>query len=249
MQTPSVHVVESRPIDRLEYCLVGVPDIGLSGSIALSYMIQQMKMDELGYLDSDVFAPVIVVHEGKPFHPIRIYYKNHFAAIISEVALDVSIIPIVARSIVDWVRTKHVDKTIVLTGIAVPNRIDIETPAVFGVTSSPTMTTYIQNANISLFEEGFIAGVPAVILKECLKHHVQNIILLAQAHYQYPDPAAAASLVTTLSSLLGIHINTQPLLEQAEHIRVKMRELMQRTQYQMQRMQKGHEQEIPPLYT
>lgn len=249
MQIPEVHVIESQPVDAVKICLIGVPDVGLSGSIALSYMIQKMEMREVGFLDSDVLAPVIVVHEGRPHHPIRIYQKDDVVAIISEVALDISIVSLVARSIVDWVLAKQVEKTIVLTGIAVPNRMDIETPEVFGITSSPLMTTYIQDAGISIFEEGFLAGVPAIILKECLKHRVQNIILLAQAHYKYPDPAAAASLISTMSTLLDIHIDTQPLLEQAEHIRVKMRELMQRTQYQMQRMQKGHEQEIPALYT
>jgi uncharacterized protein len=85
-------------------------------------------------------------------------------------------------------------------------------------------------------------------MKECLKKGIPNMILLAQSHLQYPDPGAAASLITLFKDLVGMDVDTKKLLVQEGEIRMKMRELMQRTQQHMRQTQKGHEQEIPAMY-
>jgi len=45
-----------------------------------------------------------------------------------------------------------------------------------------------------------------------------------------------------------LNVEVKTLLEQAEEIRLKTREIMQRTYKAMQRMQKMQEQELPPMY-
>jgi uncharacterized protein len=74
------------------------------------------------------------------------------------------------------------------------------------------------------------------------------MILLAQSYLQYPDPGAAASLISSLTNLTGLRVDTKKLLAQEDEIRLKMRALMQRTQQQMRQTEKGREQEIPPMY-
>lgn len=245
----AVSVVESSPIERCKYCLVGVPDVGLVGSIALGYLIDEEKMIEVGYFESDYFPPVIVVHKGEPRPPFRIYHKGDVAAIFSEMPVDPRLIPYTARSIVDWAKSKGVALLTSLSGIAVQNRLEIDVPEVYGVSSSNSIRSLIKDAGIKLFEEGFLAGLHADVMRECLKKNVPNMILFAQSHLRYPDPGAAASLVSSLNILLGLEVDTKRLLAQEDEIRLKMRELMQRTQQQMRQAQKGREQEIPLMYT
>ncbi|NIM45840.1 MAG: proteasome assembly chaperone family protein, partial [Nitrososphaeria archaeon] len=90
-----------------------------------------------------------------------------------------------------------------------------------------------------------MVGPHVAILKEALKRKVDSVILLAQSHYQYPDPGAASSVVNVLNRLLGFKVDVGKLLEQAEEIRLKTRETMQRTYKAMQKMQKMQEQELP----
>jgi uncharacterized protein len=153
-----------------------------------------------------------------------------------------------ARAIVDWAKSKGVELLISISGTAVQNRLDIEIPEVYGISAFPAEKQLLSKADIELFEEGFMVGPHALILKECQKRNVPNIVLLAQSHYQYPDPGAAASIVAALNKLLSLNIDTKQLLEQAEEIRLKTRELMQRTQRSMQTMQKTQEQEFPAMY-
>ncbi len=248
MNSNNVNIIETTPIDSCKYLLVGLPDVGLAGSIALSYLIQEQQMVEIGHLESDTFPPIIVIHKGEPKHPLRIYHKGDVVAIVSEIAITTQLLSSIIHSIVEWTKSKNVELIIALSGIAIPNRLEIEVPAVYGVGSSETIKKLILKTDIKILEEGFITGFHAVMMKECLKKNVNNIILLAQSHLQYPDPEASASLITSLDELVGLKVDTKKLLVQGEETRLKVRELMQRTQHQMQQTQKGQEQEIPLMY-
>jgi len=85
-------------------------------------------------------------------------------------------------------------------------------------------------------------------MRESVKSVVPSVILMAQSHSQYPDPGAAASIVSAVNKLLDLNIDVKGLLEQAEEIRLKMRELMQRTSKSMRGMEKAQEQELPAMY-
>jgi uncharacterized protein len=244
----AVNIVETTPIDECRYFLIGVPDVGLAGSIALSYVIQEKEMNEVGYLESDAFPPVLVVHDGEPRSPFRLYRKDDVIAMISEIPIELKLLPKIARSIVDWAKSKGVELLITLSGIAVQNRLDIEIPKVYCIASSPSVKNISKSLEIDVFEEGFITGLHAIVMKESLKKNVPNMILLVQSHLQYPDPGAAASLITSFSKLLDWEMDIKNLLTQEEEIRLQLRELMQRTQQQMLMTQKGREQEIPHMY-
>ena len=244
----SVTIIETTPIDSCKYLLVGLPDVGLAGSIALSYLIQEQQMAEIGHLESDAFPPVIVIHKGEPKHPLRIYSKGDVAVIMSEIAIDRYLLSSIAHSIVEWTKSKNVEIVIALSGIEIPNRLEIEVPEVYGVSSSGTIKNLILKADINILEEGFITGFHAVMMKECLKQNVQNITLLAQSHLQYPDPDASASLIISVNKLVGLNVDTTKLLVEGEETRLKVRGLMQRTQQQMQQTEKEQDQEIPLMY-
>lgn len=248
MSGKDVTIAETAPLDTCKYCLVGVPDVGLAGTIAVSYIIQEEQMPEVGHLESDKLPPVIVVHNGDPKSPLRIYSKRGVLAVISEIPIESRLIPSVACSVIDWAKSKGVKLLVALSGIAVQNRLEINTPTVYGVGSSDYVKKLIKDAGVEIFEEGFIAGPHAVLMKECLKKNLHGMILLAQSHLRYPDPGAAASLVASINNLIGWKVDTEELVAQEDEIRVKLRALMQRTEEQMQQVKKGQEQEIPPMY-
>lgn len=248
MKIEEMTIVESTPVEAIKYCIVGLPDPGLVGLIAVSHIIHSLEMPEVGYVKSDLLPPVMVVHQGDPKPPLRVYGEEKFAAIISEIPINLAAIPRLARCIVGWVQSKGAELLVSVSGLAVQNRLDIETPAVFGVGTSSAERKLLGEASIPLLEEGFMVGPHALILRESMKERVPNVILLVQSHYQYPDPGAAASSIGTLNRLLGLDVDTKKLLEQAEEIRLKTRELMRRTHRSMQMMRKAQEQEIPPLY-
>jgi len=67
-----VRVVEKRSVPSNALMLHGLPDVGLVGLIATSHIISQLKMEEIAYVDSELLPPVVVLHEGLPYAPLRI---------------------------------------------------------------------------------------------------------------------------------------------------------------------------------
>ncbi|MDQ1278960.1 MAG: uncharacterized protein QG670_220 [Thermoproteota archaeon] len=248
MSTRDVKILETIPVNKIKYCIIGVPDVGLVGAIAAGYIIRSQKMTEIGHLESDIFPPVIVVHDGDLKSPFRIYKKDDLAIIISEIPLDPRVLPQTSRSIIDWVESKNVELLVTITGIGVQNRMEIEVPAVFGVGNTSSVKELFAKGEVKPFEEGFMAGFHALIARESGKKGIPNLVLLAQSHFQYPDPAAAVSIIDVLKKLLGLDVDTKELLNEAEEIRLKTRELMHRTSQSMEGMGKGQEQEIPMMY-
>ena len=60
--------VYERPI-----AVEGLPDIGLVGTIATTFLVEKMNFMEIGYIESELFPPVMVVHGGHLKNPFRIY--------------------------------------------------------------------------------------------------------------------------------------------------------------------------------
>lgn len=248
MSARDVKIIETNIVKKIKYCIIGVPDVGLVGAIAAGYIIRSLKMAEIGHLESDIFPPVMVVHDGDPKSPFRIYRKDDLAIMISEIPLEPRTLAQTSRSIIDWAESKNVELLITITGVGVQNRIEIEVPAVYGVGNTSSAKELFAKGDVKPFEEGFMAGLHALIARESTKKSIPNLVLLAQSHYQYPDPAAAVSIIDVLKKLLGLDVDTKELLDEAEEIRLKTRELMQRTRQSMEGMGKGQEQEIPMMY-
>ncbi len=77
---------------------------------------------------------------------------------------------------------------------------------------------------------------------------IPAITLLTQSYYNYPDPEAAASSLNAVNKILDLKIDVAELLEKGEEIRLRSKDMMHRTHEEMLRMNKSHEDDLPPLY-
>jgi uncharacterized protein len=240
-------IVGTENIGSSRYGLIALPDTGLVGTIAVGHTIQSKNMRELAYVNPGALPPMLVIHNGEPKSPIRIFGNNEFFALISESPLPRATYKELIASMVSLAKQKRVELLLSLTGIAVQNRLEIKTPEVSGIGSTEEVRTNLKSRGFSLLEEGFIAGPQALILNECIEQKVPIAVLLAQSHANFPDPVAAVSTLNRLNEAFAFNIDVKALQDQAEEFRIKLRELMQRTQHSMQSM-KSQEQELPALY-
>lgn len=243
---------ELEEIPKAEHLIVGMPDVGLVGLIASTYLVREMKASIVAYLDSRHLPPVIQYHEAKPYPVMRIYRhaedgKRHLL-LVSEVPFNPAGYQSFAGELVEWIRLKGVHRTVLLGGIPTPQRMNLEKPSVYcaGVTEDDLKE--IEGRGLKLFKEGYVSGPYAQILKECFKYSINCVALFAESFLNYPDPGAAAAVILALSSLIGIRVNVEPLLEQEEEIRAKLRETMKRTMEAMQETGKAYEYTIPAMY-
>jgi len=243
-----IKIFNDEKIEKASIMIIGVPDAGLVGAIAASYIIKQLDMKEIGYMDSEKLPSAIVFHEGRPAMPIRIFKKNKIIVVISELPIPKEVIPEFSEEIINLAYKNKVDRIIPIGGIADQNRINVDKPYVVGAGVNEEDRDFLKKNNIEILEEGFLAGIYASIVKKCYRDGLKYIVLLAQAHLGYPDPGAALSIVEVLNKILGLSIDIEPLKKEAEELKVKLRELMRRALPSVRESQRGYEHTVPVTY-
>ncbi len=226
----------------------GLPDVGLVGTIAASHIVEQLDLKEVAHLESDEFPPVMVLHKGIPRDPVRIYGNEDMLVLTSEIPLPITTVHSTARVLSRWFQEKGVRLEISLSGIPVQDRVNVQTPKVYSVANSGESLDLLKSKGLEVMEEGFVAGIYALLLKEFRKIRLPAVALLSQSFLKYPDPGAAASVILSLNKLVGTSVDVESLLEKGDEIRVKARDLMKQAQGTISDMQKPMEQTIPIMY-
>ncbi len=225
--------------------MFGFPDVGLVGVIAASHLIEELDLDEVAYLDSTLLPPIIVLHEGLPHSPIRVFGNDNVTLAVSETPLAADTIYPIMYALIDWGKSKNVKMMVSLSGIPLEERQDAKELKVFAAGSSPEMLKIIKDRGVEILSEGYMVGPQAIMLQRCSQLSVPAVTLLAQCFYNYPDPEAAAEVLKGLAGITGVKVDVAKLLEKGEEIRLKARDVMKRTQQEMSNMKKGQEYDIP----
>lgn len=234
-----IQIIEYKEVDLSNSMLIeAFPTVGLVSSIAGHFIIDSLKLEEIGTISSRYFMPAAVIHNGFPSPPVRIYAGKkicgpdgsceQIVVIISEFMPSVDIIKPLGEAILSWAKKKKCSFIVTLEGT---HALDSKKLKTYGVASTPKMKNTLKTFGIPETQEGMITGITGVLLYEGarLKHDV--LCLLAEAHTSYPDSRAAALLVETLDKMLpGIKINTEPLYKEANVIEQKIRAFIKQAQ-------------------
>lgn len=240
-----VKIIERKEIPHGTVMLYGFPDVGLVGVIAASHLISELNLTEVAYLDSKLLPPLIVLHEGLPHSPIRIFGNQNTLLAVSETAISADVIYPIMHALINWGRSKNVKMMISMSGIPVQDRQDIEKLKVFAAGSSPEMLKMVQDKGIEILKEGYMVGPQAIMMQYCARTGVPALTLLAQCFFNYPDPEAAAEILKELANITEIKLDVSKLLEKGEEIRLRARDVMKRTQQELSKMKKTQEYDIP----
>ena len=234
-----------------EYLILGLPDAGLVGSIASRYLVINKGFKLVGELDSPVyFPPVTVVHRSIPISPIQLYLSDDrkIMTLLSETPIPIHAIHPLIRTLIEYSKDIGLKHIISLAGLAVPNRLQIEKPRVYWLASNDSAKDLVKDRDIEELKEGFVVGPYALLLKEARRRGVSNLVLFAESFLDIPDPESAAETLKILSSIIGVDIDLRKLLEEAELLKLKTRELMKQTKKAMSEMQKRYEMQMPLMY-
>lgn len=226
--------------------IVGFPDVGLVGTIAVSHIIEILNLQEIAHIDSEELPPIVVVKGRRPRGLIRIYGNEKLICIISETPIPPSLTKAIAKKIVEWLKNKNANLVVSIGGLAHPERMEIEKPKVYGVPADSKTEELLEKNGVSFFEEGFLVGPNGVVVFIGKNNNLPAIHLVCEAYFQFPDPGAAAATIEVLNKMFGLNINVEKLREKEEEIRLKTRELMKRTQEILKEMQK--KEEVPVMY-
>ncbi|WP_218258476.1 proteasome assembly chaperone family protein [Saccharolobus shibatae] len=222
-------------IGRPSYLLVSLPDAGLVGSISGEFLINSLNLKEYGEIYSHKYLPPIShVVNGVAKSPIRLYHYDNFLLLHSWVAIPANSIHHLADLVVDYAEKYGIQTIISITGVPVPNRLELEKPTPYWVVSSEDFAKELDSLNLmKKFVEGYVTGPYAPILFESAKKFIRNLVIVVESFLDLPDPEAAAVALDILSKMLGFKVDTSSLLKEAEEIRVRIKGLMQQTRQEL----------------
>ncbi|HER45322.1 MAG TPA: proteasome assembly chaperone family protein [Thermoplasmatales archaeon] len=234
-----IQIIEYKQVDLSNAILIeAFPTVGLVSSIAGRFLIDQLKLQEIGMISSRYFMPAAVIHKGTPSPPVRIYAGmkvcgqgsscDQIVVIISEFMPSVNIIKPLADVILKWAKKKKCKYIVTLEGT---HALDSKKPKTYGVATTKKMEDILKQHGIRETQEGMITGITGVLLYEGVRLKYDVLCLLAEAHTSYPDSRAAALLVEALDKMLPeIEINTKPLYKEADDIEKKIRMFIKQAQ-------------------
>ncbi len=219
--------------------VVAFPTVGLISSIAGHFIIDTLKLEEIGTIVSKEFMPATVIHNSKPSPPVRIYAGNkkcgpdgkceQLAVIISEFMPPYNIIKPLAEKILEWSDKKGCKLVVALEGTHAVGK-GKKKPMVYGVGSNIEMKNFLKKYKITETQEGMITGVTGVLLYEGVLLKRDVICLLSEAHSAFPDSRAAGNLLKKLDIMLPeIKIDPKPLYKEAKKIEEQIKRFMEQS--------------------
>lgn len=232
---PTVRFVELEHRNWAGYTLIeGFPGTGLVGTISAKYLVENLDFKEVGHLHSEVFMPIIRIHDGVPVFPSRIYVNDKYklVVLISEQVIPRPFIPKVARTVVEWILQHEISRVVSLAGIQTGNKTDMK---VYGIAANMNSKDLFKGLDVEVIEDGITTGITALMLLHLKESNVKAISLLGNVTLG-ADYKAAAELIKRLNKLMKLNLKVEPLYEQAKKTE-------QEIVSQMNKVQETQEQE------
>lgn len=208
-----VEIVETKNVSLKGYTFIeGFPDLGLAGTIGTKYLVDKLKFEQFGYIDSRVFLPMLRIQNSVPLHPVRIYVnkKNKVAAVVAEQMINNLLAAEMATALVAWIKKKGITRVISTSGVRIP-----EGKSIYAFASNEKSKKVIKDNKIELIENGITSGVTALLMLGLKDNNIEAFCLLGNAKNN-ADYNAAAEVVKAICKLTGMNIDVKPLLEDAK---------------------------------
>ena len=200
----------------------GFVGAGLVGPLSVGYMIEKLKMEEIGYLRSKHLPPSTVFMQGRLRHPFRLYSNKEgsICAIICEITLRLEGLHDIVSTILEWAEKNGSHEIVILDGVASKTHDNKAFCA-----AEEDLCRIMENNNIDMIPQGFITGVAGGLLNECLMRKIQGVTLLVKANDSGADPLAAATLVDAVNRAYDMNIDTSDLRKEKKRIGADFKEL------------------------
>lgn len=206
--------------------LEGSPGVGLIGNIVGWLLVEDLKMREIGYIDSKYFPPLAVLYRGVAIHPFRIYEGEGIVLFLSDFILPPTVVYDMTNAIVEWMERNRSHELITFNSMVVREK----SQPVAGAGNSQDVIQRLADLGIPIVPFGNLNGISGTLLTRCAVRDIPASCLFAEILNPYPDPRAAAAVVDVLNSMLGTSIDPEPLLQEAQAIESRLKKLAETVQ-------------------
>ena len=224
---------KEKPLLKNPTLIAAWPGMGMLARISADYIIQQLgakQFAEIRNPSNDIYFKDGIAELGKYRHHFY-YYSGEEGDLI--VCIGESQPPTLAEIVELCNQVLDVAETFgtkrVYTFAAMPNPNDVR-PQVFGVVNKPELGEFLKEKGVQLASgDGRITGLNGLLIGVAQQRNMEGITFLGEIRYlDIPQPRTAQVVLSTLSKMLGIKIETSELENQATEIEQKIEKLRER---------------------
>lgn len=204
----------------------GFPGVGLVGPMAISYIIDKLGMDYVGYVDSHDFPPLVSIHKNTPMPPIRVYVsgKSKTVTIFAEFAVPLELTREMADAVYSMIQATGMSRIFSIGGMP----LQVTQNDVFAIASTPSLLKDAQKAGLKPIGEGVATGVSALLLARSTIDGMSNTNIMVAVDQAIINPKYAKSAIESLKKLTKLSIDTSDLDKEAKLVEAKIKEIIKK---------------------
>lgn len=231
--------------------IVGLPSIGLVGSITSSFLARELKLGIAAGLTYPDIQQYAILQDGEAYPPVR-FYAGPMPKARRKKKTEVAEEPAEAKAAKPKKRVKARDLIVVTSEVAAKPEfvysftcdiIDIvasmgarqiiiadgipntdPTSMLMGAYSTENAKHMLEENGIPLMKDGIVRGFSGVALYKGKVDDIDLVCLISPANPQLPDPRAAAALLEPLSKMIPkLDVDPAPLYKEADEIEGRIR--------------------------
>jgi len=223
------------------------PTVGFVSSIVAHYLVEHLELVFSGGVRHPDLPPVCLVQDGSPMPPIRFYTGapqcnveqcDKLVLIASEIRVPSRLTLQMSEVLLEWSKDSNLGGGLIIDAYSrsgdQAHQImddDESDDSLLGIGATEPMREKLIEMGVPLLKHGVIGGMTGVLMGECRRRGLSTMAILAEANGPgdggFPDARAAARIIEKLDLLLpAVHLETEPLISEAERIEDQIREMM-----------------------
>ncbi len=208
-----VEVVETLPFEKGKYTVfLGFAGFGMIGSTAAMYIVRSRGFLERGYVRSRLISPMMILIDGRPRPPFRIYGGDEgLIFIVSEALFTTESSWPLGFGVMEWLSKKGLKEIISMEGVLSGARERV----IMGFSTGDLSRLDVRPA-----QEGMISGINACFLDEALRRGIPWTTLFVPTQFMSSvDYGAVADLIEVLNGVFNLRVDVAPLRRRDEELR------------------------------
>jgi uncharacterized protein len=195
-----------------ETLVCSVSEYGLAGLTAANYLVDQQGLTAAGYVTADDLPAITPFENGTPRRHTRLFTRSDAAVtvLVGDLLVPAWAARAFGKTVIEWASDTDYTEVVVLSGVPVAHGPD-DHRAFYIASEGYQRRREPAAAGIRPMSGGFLDGVNGAVTTAGLDAGLDTCVYTTPVHAQAPDAEAALRLLTALTEVHGLAIDTGPL--------------------------------------
>lgn len=176
---------------------------GMGGMIACNYLIEELDLEQTGYIQAEGLPALAPFENGRPYHPTRLHSRSDLdvTVLTSELPVPLHATEAFGRELLDWILDRDIDEVTILLGVGGLRNVG-KSDEIHYVASPDYTERRLQTVEFTPLTGGFFDGITASLVSRAIDTPLRAGVLVTSTRTQGIDPDASLRLVEAVNQLL-----------------------------------------------